>query len=325
MNPFAPTTSTPSGPPTPFVLGDLIALLLGIVVAVFLYRYVRKRMYRYFQRRRLSQVRALQIDSLFRYGYFLVVGLFLLGAWGDSLSAIGLTIGFAVTLLGWMIRPYILNFAGWLMLIVIRPYRIGDRIVFNGVTGDVKDISVFYTFVEQVGGTVSGEERSGRAVLIPNQYLFSSTIVNYSFDDPYILDEVAVRVTYDSDIFRAEQVLVEAARSVLQELIELTGTDPYVRHEFIPSGVVSRVRYRVPPQRRQELSSLIVEEIYRQFAKEPRVRFCFVQSVGLLSSKDKEELYPPPQFPGYSITLIRRGAQLAQGSLQRELPPENGR
>lgn len=98
----------------------------------------------------------------------------------------------------------------------------------------------------EVGGTVGGEESSNRGILIPNAALFDQMVINYAVSDDtkYILDEVPVRVSYDSDYKLAEQTLINCAQDVTTEIIEDTGKAPEVRAEFFDSGVYMRLRYQ---------------------------------------------------------------------------------
>ena len=70
--------------------------------------------------------------------------------------------------------------AAWLMLILKCPFKIRDRVIIAGITGDVMEITLTHVILNQVGGTVSSEERSGRGILIPNAILFGQTITNYT-------------------------------------------------------------------------------------------------------------------------------------------------
>jgi hypothetical protein len=57
-----------------------------------------------------------------------------------------------------------------------------------------------------------------------------------------------------------------------------TGESPYVRFEFIPSGVVAKLRYRVLAVERQEISTLIVDRIFTQFNHESTIQFAYIQN-----------------------------------------------
>ena len=109
---------------------------------------------------------------------------------------------FGGMLLGWSLQAPVSGLAAWVMVTLKRPFRIGDRVQFPtlGLTGDVKQIGPMYTVLDQVGGAIGSEEAVGRNVLIPNAMLFSSVVINYTVkrEAAYILDEVVIRITYDS-------------------------------------------------------------------------------------------------------------------------------
>ena len=71
-----------------------------------------------------------------------------------------------------------------------------------------------YTTLNQVGGSIGSEEAIGRNILIPNAMLFSQVAINYTAKQqaPYFLDEVIIRLTFDSDWDIAEKILLDAAR-----------------------------------------------------------------------------------------------------------------
>lgn len=283
-----------NGEGIPFVL--MVAAALGLVIV---YRLWMRRATRYLAGRSGSDAVAAD-KALFvaRYTYFGVALVFYLALFGRSLSGMGLSLAFISTLASWALRAPVTNLAAWMMVVIRKPYLIGDRVVIGEFTGDVKDISVSYTLLEQVGGTVSGDEKSGRSILVPNQNLFAAAIVNYRLDEDTVLDEVPVRITYDSDLSRAEAAILAAARAALSERGVADKREPYVVHELIPSGVISRVRYHVQPVRRQEIASAIVASIHARLSAEPAVRFCYVQSVAHMSAAQPSDPFPP-QHPDW--------------------------
>ena len=229
-----------------------------------------------------------------RYVFMFSIGVLVIFLFSDTLGLLGLSLAFIMTLMGWGIRNPILNLAAWLLVILKRPYRIGDRIILGGTIGDVKNISIMHTQLDQVGGTVGGEEKSGRSVMIPNQHLFRWNVINYTRDEKYILDEVIIRLTYRSDITRAERIMCQEATEVTTDICAETGESPYVRFEFIPSGVVAKLRYCVLAVKRQEISTLIVERISKELMREDGIEFAYVKREVLLMPKDEQ--LPPPQY-----------------------------
>lgn len=80
------------------------------------------------------------------------------------------------------------------------------------------------------------------------------------------------------------------------EICQETGESPYVRFEFIPSGVVGKLRYRVGAMNRQSTSTFIVEWISKAFMRERNIEFAYVKSETLLVPND-ENLLPPQYLP----------------------------
>ena len=209
-----------------------------------------------------------------------VIGIFVLVALSGSLKLLGLSAAFLGMMLGWSLQAPVTGLAAWLMIVLKRPFRIGDRVIIAGIIGDVTDITLTHVILNQVGGTVGGEEPSGRGVLIPNAILFGQVIMNYSLEAGFMLDEVPVRLTFDSNYELAKQIMLDAAREVTADIIQQSGQEPFIRCEFFDAGVLVRLRYQSIPARRQEISSDIVERLLAGFREHyPAVKYCFPRSV----------------------------------------------
>lgn len=278
-----------------FKYTPLIAMGLAIIGVVIFYQVIMRRIQRFATQRAYKAENAQTFFFVSRYVFMFTVVVGMIFLFGDTIGILGLTLGFVMTLLGWGIRNPIMNLAGWLMIVLRKPFRIGDRVILGGLIGDVKDISITYTLLDQVGGTVGGEERSGRSVMIPNLHLFRWTIINYTLDEKYILDEVPIRLTYDSDIERAEEIMLRHGNEITADVIRETGESAFVRFAMIPSGVIARLRYRVLAPERQKISTLIVERIFEEFARTEGIRFAHVKSDVQLNAR--EEQPAPPQSP----------------------------
>ena len=196
---------------------------------------------------------------------------------------------FGGMLMGWSLQQPVSGFAAWIMITLKRPFRAGDRIQLpsQGLVGDVIEVGPMYTILNQVGGAVGSEEAVGRHVLIPNSTFFSNLIVNYTpprkldpgcaFEDQrdsaYILDEVVVRTTYDSDWDTAEGILINAAREATPKIIEATGHQPYVRSEMYDYGVLMRLRYVTLATDRPRIAHEITKSIFKRFSENSKVDF----------------------------------------------------
>jgi small-conductance mechanosensitive channel len=64
-----------------------------------------------------------------------------------------------------------------------------------------------HIFLNEVGGTILGDEKSGRTVMIPTSIIFEEKVTNYTEKNDYILDEVNTTITYESDLDKAEIII----------------------------------------------------------------------------------------------------------------------
>ena len=129
------------------------------------------------------------------------MGLQTLGVETASFVAVLAAAGFAI---GLALQGTLANFAAGILLLVFRPFNVGDYIEAAGETGYVRDLQLFYTKVDTL---------SNQRVIIPNGDLFGSTIRNI-FHHEHVRVECAVGTDYPADIDDTRQVLLEAARSV---------------------------------------------------------------------------------------------------------------
>ena len=228
-----------------------------------------------FRRKGRPESEGIMIGRLYRLvSVFLIIlavahGFGKLGTFGTLFSLFGGMI------LGWSLQAPVSGFAAWVLVSIKRPFRPGDRIQFPslGLTGDVKDIGPMYVTLDQVGGTVGSEESVGRFILVPNAMLFSQVVINYTVrqEAAYMLDEVVVRITYNSDMEAAERILLDAARKVTGDIIKATGMEPYIRSDLYDYGVYMRLRYQTHVPDRALIAYQINKEIIKAIQRTPTV------------------------------------------------------
>lgn len=251
---------------------QLVAYVAGIMVAgdlLSLATYGRLR------QQHKPAVEGEMIANLIRLAAALGVVLMIAYGFG-SLSAFGQFFTmFGGMLLGWSLQAPVSGFAAWAMVSLRRPFRPGDRIQFPnlGLVGDVKEIGAMYTMLDQVGGSIGSEEAVGRFILVPNAMLFSQVAINYTVvqEAAYMLDEVVIRITYDSDWEAAEKILLEAAYGATQDVIDATGEQPYIRSDPYDYGVYLRLRYKTRATDRPETSYKITKHIFNAIQHTPSI------------------------------------------------------
>lgn len=112
------------------------------------------------------------------------------------LGAAGLAVGLAL-------KDSLSNIASGVMLIVLRPFRVGDHVIAAGQEGVVLEVRVFQTRLRAF---------DQRVIVLPNSEVTTAPIINYS-SLPTRRMEIAVGVGYDDDLKRAQQILLDVARS----------------------------------------------------------------------------------------------------------------
>lgn len=111
------------------------------------------------------------------------------------LGAAGLAVGLAL-------KDSLSNIASGVMLIVLRPFRVGDHVVAAGQEGVVMEVRVFQTRLRAF---------DQRVIILPNSEITTAPIINYS-TLPTRRMEIAVGVGYDDDLRRAQEILLRLAR-----------------------------------------------------------------------------------------------------------------
>jgi len=289
--------------------GVLLALMT-LVILICLHRLTRRRLQRYVEKRAHKDENPRAFLRLYDAVWKVLIAIVVIVAAVGSFPLLGLTVGVIGVMLGWSLQAPIRGLAAWVMLVLKKPFRVGDRITVANVTGDVTDIQLNHIVLNQVGGTVQGEERSGRGILVPNAMLFSEEIINYNLfseeeakpsapTSRFMLDEVVVRVTFGSNFEFAKKLCLEAAKHAVADLIGETDQEPFTRAEFMPWGLLIRVRYKTVPAKRQEVSSRVTELIWRAFNENRKeVRFCIpVSAAGVVPTPGHP---PPPMARGGS-------------------------
>lgn len=253
-----------------FFMGLIILTTLFI-----LYKILTKMVKKYLSVKNFQEENAAKFLILWRYLWMGLAIILLMVSFSGSFSALGVSAAFIGMILGWSLQAPVTGIAAWLMIIVKRPFKIGDRVIISGITGDVIDITLMHILLNQVGGTTGGEEKSGRSVMIPTAILFQQIIYNYNFGSKYILDEVSVLLVYGSDLKKAEELLIDAAKTVTEEIIKDCGQEPYIRSELADNGIRLRLMYQTLVKERQKISSDIINKIINGIEKSDNVEFTF--------------------------------------------------
>ena len=109
-----------------------------------------------------------------------------------AVAAAGLAIGFAL-------QGSLSNFAAGVLLIIFKPFKVGDLVTAGGSTGIVEEIQIFNTLIKS---------ESNAHVIVPNNAITNGTITNFSAEKIRRIDLV-IRCGYDDDLRSVKRFLVE--------------------------------------------------------------------------------------------------------------------
>ena len=177
----------------------LLALIVGYMAASFSGRMVGLAV-----ARRVDLTLGKFLSKMIKNMIILMVFLGVLGYFGvdvTSFAAILAACGFAI---GMALQGTLSNFAAGVMLLVFRPFRVGDYIKVSDVEGTVDEIDLFTTRLNS---------RDNRHLILPNSSVFGSTIENVTHNAHRRVD-VNVGVSYDADIAMTRRVLEQAISTV---------------------------------------------------------------------------------------------------------------
>jgi small-conductance mechanosensitive channel len=292
-----------------FASGLTLFSFVGLIAAVFAVTAVLKLFSHWLLMRRGRP--AVEVPMVGRL-YNLLAALVVIMVVGYSFGKLGTFAAiygaFGGMLLGWSLQAPVSGFAAWVLVSLKRPFRPGDRVQFPnlGLTGDVVGTGAMYTTLNQVGGSIGSEEAVGRHILVPNAMLFSQVVINYTVlqESAYMLDEVVVRITYDSNWEEAEKILITAAKEATKDIIEATGVRPYVRSDMYDYGVFLRLRYQTAVKDRVRIVYEITKRIFTEFQRSAVVDWAIPFVYSYKAALERREEEPSRGRPGVPVRQL---------------------
>ncbi len=143
------------------------------------------------------------LDSFIRIALYIILIITIVPILGIEIASIITVLATAGAAVGLALQGSLSNLAGGIMLVFLKPFRIGDFIEAAGQSGVVREITIFYTVL------TTGDNKR---VMIPNGTLMGAAIVNYSAEELRRVD-MGFTVAYGTDPDRVNALLLEAAEA----------------------------------------------------------------------------------------------------------------
>ena len=234
-----------------FILQIALAFVF-IIIGMKLIKWVRKILTKSLERNNADTGLIQFLDSLVKYGLYILLGLTILQRFGVQTTSIVAAIGSVGVAIGLALQGSLSNFAGGVIILLLKPFKVGDYIIQGSLEGSVSEIQLFYTTL------TTGDNRK---IIIPNGQLADNSLINVTTADKRRLD-VRVGISYKADMKLAKEILLKLAFADEDVLKEEEGKEPaaYVE-ELAESSVNMLLRVWVPTGNYWGAKCRITEEI----------------------------------------------------------------
>ena len=238
----------------------LILAIVIYIVGAWLIRKIKKIIAKAFEKKGSDSTLASFIQSFVSVLLWTVLILAMVGTLGINTTSIAALFAAGGMALGMAMSGTVQNFAGGLILLAFKPFKVGEFIEAQGMFGRVDAISIFHTKI------VTTDKRE---ITIPNGSLANGNIDNYSRYNPHRLS-LKFRVPYGTDVDQVRSILLEMVKKQPKILDENTpgAKKPkmYV-NELCDSSIELKLRVWVLAQDYKKVTYWLNENIYKELPK----------------------------------------------------------
>ena len=204
--------------------------------------------------------------------------------WHEQLKGIITLISFISAAITLAARDIIFNYFCGLFIKIKKPIKVEDRIKVNDILGDVISINALNTEILEVN--TDNNQSTGIIINVPNSVIFNNATKNYNSVFKYIWDELEIKVSIDTDISKAKDIIFDILKSeetikdipkkMKRELaknsadyhIYYNNLTPIIYTKIVDDGIILNVRFLIHPKKQRNIESNIYEQILDRFRKE---------------------------------------------------------
>ncbi|MGB0670204.1 MAG: mechanosensitive ion channel family protein [Rhodospirillales bacterium] len=180
------------------VLGAVVILIIGFWLSGKLAMLTRKGL------ERTGKVDAMLqgfFGQMVRYAVLIVTIIAVLNQFGVQTTSLIAVLGAAGLAIGLALQGTLSNIAAGVMMLFLRPFKVGDYVEAGGIAGTIETLSLFVTQLNTPDNV---------HIMVPNSQLWSSAIKNYSYNDTRRID-IVYGIGYGDDIDAAMKVILDLA------------------------------------------------------------------------------------------------------------------
>ncbi|WP_203294396.1 mechanosensitive ion channel family protein [Luteirhabdus pelagi] len=231
-------------------LPNLITAILILVIGLWIIKFINRMVKKFFNKKEYDVTLENFAASLISWGLKILLFVLVVTQLGVESASLVAIIGAAGLAIGLALQGSLANFAGGVLILIIKPFKVGDFISAQGVDGTVKEISIFNTKLTTFGNQLA---------IVPNGKLSNDNIINYT--------ELGVRrealtfgISYDDNIKEAKDILLKLVNEQ-ETVLQLEDKIPMVVvSELADSSVNLSLRYWAKNEDFWNLRWLVLEE-----------------------------------------------------------------
>jgi small conductance mechanosensitive channel len=180
----------------------LVLAIVVLVVGLIVIRWITRVLTKLMQKREMNPSLVSFLRSLVNILLKTLLIISVMGMVGIQMTSFIAVLGAAGLAVGLALQGTLQNFAGGVMILLFKPYQVGDFIESQGFMGTVKEIQIFTTILLTP---------DNRKVIIPNSPLATNSLINYSAMETRRID-FSFGIGYGDNIDKAKQVILKVAR-----------------------------------------------------------------------------------------------------------------
>ena len=224
---------------------QVVSALLVLVIGLWVIKRIAYLANKGFERKDLDVSLRTFLKSLISIGLKIILIVTVAGMLGIGTASFVTILGAAGLAVGLALQGSLSNFAGGVLILIFKPYKVGDTIEAQGQTGEVKEIQIFNTIM------LTTEHKT---VILPNGALSNGTIVNNSRHGNVRVD-IPVSVSVENDLSKVKTIIAE----VLSKNIHILKTpEPLIVIGRIFDGAVN---VNVRPYCHPDNSPTVISEV----------------------------------------------------------------
>ncbi|MBK5721629.1 mechanosensitive ion channel [Dysgonomonas sp. Marseille-P4677] len=184
----------------------LIIATVVFIIGKWVIKWLRRFIDRFLEKRRIESTVKSFLDSLANITFQIILFLVIVNILGVSTTSFAAILAAAGLAIGMAMKDNLSNFAGGVMLLVNKPFKLGDRIIAQGMDGSVQAIGILYTIL------LTGDNRT---IYLPNGPLSTGSIINFSNQKERRID-IVFTIGYGADINSIKSTLQSVIKSIVQ-------------------------------------------------------------------------------------------------------------